>query len=161
MRILWYLKNNSGQGLFFFSQNDFSLRVFCDSDWRVCLISRRSTTSYGLFLGLSLISWRRKRQKTLSLSSAEVEYRYMTGAGCELSWLRSLLKDLKIFHSKATLLYCNNKATLHIASNLILHEMEHVPSAEQIVNVFTKPLGNEAFLTMKIKLGVHNIHSQT
>jgi len=32
MWVLQYLKNNSGQGLFFPSQNDLSLRAFCDSD---------------------------------------------------------------------------------------------------------------------------------
>nr|KYP65702.1 Retrovirus-related Pol polyprotein from transposon TNT 1-94 [Cajanus cajan] len=46
----------------------------------------------------------------------------MTGACCELSCLRSLLRDLEILHSKATLLYCDNKAALHIASNPIFHE---------------------------------------
>ncbi|KAG5125310.1 hypothetical protein JHK82_032047 [Glycine max] len=107
----------------------------------------------------------------------------MTGACCELSWLRSLLKDLRILHSRATLLYCDNKATLHIVSNSIFHERtrhieidchfirdktqdgpvatEYVPSTEQVVDVFTKPLGNESFLTMKRKLGVLNIHSPT
>jgi len=122
MRILRYLKNNPGQGLFFSSQNDLSLRAFCDSDWGGCPISRKSTTGYCVFLGSSLISWRTKRQKTVSLSSAEVEYRAMTGTCCELSWLRSLLKDLEILHSKAALLYCDNKAALHIASNPVFHE---------------------------------------
>nr|KYP40332.1 hypothetical protein KK1_038345 [Cajanus cajan] len=108
MRILWYLKNNPGQGLFFSSQNDLSLRTFYDSDWGGCPISRKSTTSYCVFLGSSLIFWRTKRQKTISLSSAEAEYRVIIGACCELSWLRSLFKDLEILHSKAALLYCGN-----------------------------------------------------
>ncbi|CAL0299147.1 unnamed protein product [Lupinus luteus] len=161
MQILRYLKNNPDPGLFFSSQNDLSMCAFCDSDWGRCPISRKSTTGYCVFLGSSLISWRTKRQKTFSLSSAEAECRAMTGACCELSWLRSLLKDLKILHSKAALLYCDNKAALHIASNPVFHETEYVPSGEQIVDVFTKPLGKEAFLTMKSKLGVRDIHSPT
>ncbi|CAL0309623.1 unnamed protein product [Lupinus luteus] len=161
MQILQYLKNNPYQGLFFSSQNDLSLRAFCDSDWGSCPISRKSTTGYCVFLGSSLISWRTKRQKTISLSSAEAGYRTMTGACCELSWLRSPLKDLKILHSKATLLYCDNKASLHIASNPVFHEAEYVPSGERIADVFTKPSGKEAFLTMKSKLGVRDIQSPT
>ena len=52
MRILRYLKNNLGQGLFFSSQNDLYLRDFCDSDWGGCPISRKSTTGYCVFFGI-------------------------------------------------------------------------------------------------------------
>jgi len=49
MRVLRYLKNNPGQGLFFPSQNDLSLHSFCYLDWGGCPISRKSTTSYCVF----------------------------------------------------------------------------------------------------------------
>ena len=58
----------------------------------------------------------------MSLSSAEAEYRAMTGACCELTWLRYLLKDLGVLHSEPALLYCDNKVSLHIAANLVFHE---------------------------------------
>ena len=58
----------------------------------------------------------------MSLSSAEAEYRAMTGACCELTWLRYLLKDLGVLHQEPALLYCDNKAVLHIAANPIFHE---------------------------------------
>ncbi|RVW85060.1 Retrovirus-related Pol polyprotein from transposon TNT 1-94 [Vitis vinifera] len=121
-RVVRYLKNAPGQGLFFSSNNDFRLRAYCDSDWAGCPLTRRSTTGYCVFLGPSLISWRSKRQKTVSLSSAEAEYRAMTGACCELTWLRYLLKDLGVLHKEPALLYCDNKAALHIAANPVFHE---------------------------------------
>jgi hypothetical protein len=163
LRVLRYLKNSPGQGLFFPSQNDLSLRAFSDSNWAGCPISRRSTTGYYVFLGSSLISWWTKRQKTVSLSSAEAKYRAMTGTCCELSWLRSLLTDLRVLHPKPALLYCDNTAALHIAVNPVFHERtrhiemdchfirdkiqdglietKHVASTNQLADVFTKPLG--------------------
>ena len=46
----------------------------------------------------------------------------MTEACCALTWLCYLLRDLGILHQEAALLYCDNKAALHIAANPIFHE---------------------------------------
>ena len=40
----------------------------------------------------------------------------------EITWLFYLLEDLRIQHTKAVLMYCDNKAALHIAANPVFHE---------------------------------------
>ena len=50
-----------------------------------------------LFLGPSPISWSTKKQSTLSRSSIEAKYRALATTVVEISWLRILFKELRIF----------------------------------------------------------------
>ncbi|KAI5390563.1 hypothetical protein KIW84_075751 [Lathyrus oleraceus] len=68
------------------------------------------------------MSWKTKKQPTVSRSSVEDEYRSMAVTTCELKWLKQLLGDLGVSHSKGMRLYCDSQPTLHIAQNLVFHE---------------------------------------
>jgi hypothetical protein len=182
-QVVHYLKSAPGQGLLLHSNNPLHLKAFCDSDWAGCPITRRSTTRYCVFLGNSLISWRTKRQKTVSLSSVEAEYIAMTGTCCVLTWLRYLLTDLHMPVSDPITLFCDNQDALHIVKNHVFHERtrhiemdchfirdkilqgevvtRYVISSQQLVDVFTKALGKEKFKQLICKLGVIDIHSPT
>ena len=92
-RVVKYLKGSPGRGLFFPRKPEIQLLGFSDVDWGGCLDSRRSISGYCFFLGASLISWRAKKQQTVSRSSSEAEYRALSTAAYELQWLLYLLHD--------------------------------------------------------------------
>lgn len=46
----------------------------------------------------------------------------MANTTCELLWLLALLKDFGFNHTTPALMYCDNKASIHISENPVLHE---------------------------------------
>jgi hypothetical protein len=67
-------------GLFFFIENAPKLSAYNDAEWARCPDTRSSVTSYCMFLGSSLISWKSKKQERVSKSSTKFEYRAMYAA---------------------------------------------------------------------------------
>ena len=71
LRVVKYLKGNPGQGVLLSSNSELCVSAYCDSDWARCPLTRRSLTGYFVMLGQSPISWKTKKQHTVSRSSAE------------------------------------------------------------------------------------------
>lgn len=107
-KVLRYIKQAPGQGILLPSSWSLELKAFCDADWAQCKDTRRSTTGYCIFLGNVPISWKTKKQGSVSRSSAEAEYKSMATTCYEITWLRSILKDLNVGLTHAVKLFCNN-----------------------------------------------------
>jgi hypothetical protein len=180
-RVIRYLKNNPGQGIFFDRASDLQLLGYSDADWAGCVDTRRSVSGHCFFIGTSLISWRAKKQATISRSSSEAEYRALSSATCELQWLLYLFNDLKIKCIRPPVLYCDNQSAIHIASNPVFHERtKHldidchlvrekvmkgvlkllpISTNDQIADFLTKALPPPKFHDFMSKLNMINIYS--
>ncbi|XP_021771710.1 uncharacterized protein LOC110735835 [Chenopodium quinoa] len=172
LRVVRYLKGTSDQGILLSADSDLTLQGWCDSDWAACPLTRRSLTSWLVFLGHSPISWKTKKQHTVSKSLAKVEYRSMETITCELKWLKALLLSLGVQHPKAIKLFCDSEFALHIAKNPVFHERtkhievdchfvrdainkglispSYVSTPSQLADVFTKALGKLGSLSLII-----------
>ncbi|XP_071727323.1 secreted RxLR effector protein 161-like [Rutidosis leptorrhynchoides] len=122
-RVLRYLKSSPGSGVQIKkSPGLFFLVAYSDADWGKCLESRKSVSGYCIYLCGNLISWKSKKQPTVSKSSNESEYRALSYTTCELIWIVKMLKDLKIDNLLPIKLYCDNKSALQLTVNPVFHE---------------------------------------
>lgn len=55
-RILQFVKTSPSMGILFTINSNLQIKSFCDADWIGCPDTRRSLTSYSVFLGDSLVS---------------------------------------------------------------------------------------------------------
>jgi len=183
LRVVRYLKQSPGQGILLSSACDLRLHRWCDADWVGCPMTRRSLTEWFIFLGVSPIFWKTKKQHTVSRSSAEAEYRSMAMTACELEWLKGVLSGLGVPHTTPISVHCDSQATLHISHNPVFHEQtkhievdcrfarnpivrreihpRFVPTNEQLAHIFTKAFGPQQYSFLLHKLGIRDLHALT
>lgn len=114
--------DSAGLGILLSVTDITGMKAYCDADWGACPNTRRSVTGYVVMLGNSLVSWKSKKQHTISRSSVEAEYRCMAAVTAEIIWLTGLLKELGVFLSSPVQLFYDKKVALQIANNPIFHE---------------------------------------
>lgn len=139
------------------------------------MFSRRSIIGFVCFLGDSLISWKSKKQPTLSKSSVVA----ITTAICEIIWIVNLLNELRLKPQLPVEMFCDNKAAMLIDANPVLHEKtkhfdidlhivrERVCSGmlklikvdflDQTAEIFTKGLYSNQHTLLCNKLGMINM----
>jgi hypothetical protein len=120
--ILRYLQGTPDYGLLLCHSSGSDLIVYLDINCANCPDTRRSMSSYAVFLGDNLVSWSAKRQTVVSHSSAEAEYRAIANGVAEATWLRQLLHELQTPPSRCTLVYCDNISVVYLSPNLIQHQ---------------------------------------
>ncbi|KAK9163198.1 hypothetical protein Syun_004100 [Stephania yunnanensis] len=118
------------------------------------------------------MSCQSKKEVVVARSNAESEYKALAHVASEITWLKSLLSELKFHIPHPHVVWCNNMSATALARNPIFHTktkhieiyihyirdqmlkllltVHYVPSHDQIAD--TKPLSYSWFCYLKVKL---------
>ena len=123
------------------------------------------------FLGGKIISWRSKKEPTVSKSSTKAEYRAIAFMVSDTLHLRYLLAELGLVVRRPVKLLCDKVSATYLTVNLVQHDLskhidvdyhfvrEHVahgdlivryaPTQLQLADIFTKSWSGQRFEFLK------------
>lgn len=174
--ILRYLKRYPSLGLHFKTGDEPHLTGFSDANYGGDRDDSTSLGAYIFFLGATPITWKCRKQKSVSRSSCESEYRALAHSACEAIWLRSLLHELGFGSPKPTVIGCDNQSAIKLTKNPVFHEktkhfkidwhfsrqkveegviaVEYISTQAQPADMLTKALGRTKFEIGRERLGL-------
>ena len=121
--IFRYLQGTSDLGLWIRPTRNFSVMfVYPNEDWAGCPNTARSTTGYAIFLGPNIISWRSKKQPTVSKSLTKAKYRAVAYIAQDAIWIRPILAELDVLIKQPVRLYCDNVSASYLTVNPVQHD---------------------------------------
>jgi hypothetical protein len=88
--------------------DEVKLHGFTDVDWAGNPMNRKSTSGGIFSIGSTDVSWYNRKQRSVALSSVEVEYMATSQAACEAIWMRKILVGLFGSHLDPTVIHCDN-----------------------------------------------------
>ena len=165
MHVIGYIRNTLDYGLTYSRFSDLSPTAFVDADYGGCKDTRRSTSGYVFTMAGGAVAWSSKHQATVALSTVEAEYVAMSRCAQQMAWMHSWLNEVDIGHTLPGLIKGDNRGAIALTKNTRDHgkvkhidiqhhylcdliksgEMviEHVSSADNLADLFTKPLARD------------------
>ena len=95
---------------------------FTDADWAGSLTDRKSTSGGIFSIRFIAVSWYSRKQRSVALSSAELEYMAASQAACEAIWMREILVGLFGSHLYPTVIHFDNKSCIKLSINPLFHD---------------------------------------
>jgi hypothetical protein len=103
------------------------LTGFSDTDFVGDVDARKSTTGVIFFFANSPIIWQSMKQKVVVQFNCESEYIASVNATCQILWLSRVLAEVKGFATSTPLLKVDNKFTIALIKNPVLHgQSKHI-----------------------------------
>jgi hypothetical protein len=145
---------------------NWSLHVFCDSDWAGDSEKRISDTGFTVYLMNVPVCWRSKAQRGVTLSSSKAEYVVISEAVKEIKFIYYLLREIGIEVNLPMTVKTDNIGAMLMAQNALSGvRTRHINTRyyyvrEGIINdEFVKSIENNYNIFMKnVSQKIYNNH---
>ena len=149
---------------------------YSDASFKRCLETGRSTTGFVILYGVGAVIWKTAKQKLVARSTCHAEYYALHAATQRIEWIRNLFKEIYSPLQRSSLIYEDNEATIKVSKNVInthgtfdidpqFHRIresvdeksitiEYIPTADNIADIFTKPVTKHSLGVLRPKMGV-------
>jgi hypothetical protein len=174
-RIFWYLRHTPEFGLWYSASSSLALHGFLDADFAGCWLDRKSTSGTCQFLGSSLVSWSSRKQSSVAQFTTEAEYAAVASCCSQLLWISYTMSDFGEEYTYVPL-QCDSTSAISVTKNTVVHSktkhievryhflrdnvdkgkiaLIHVPTHDQLADIFTKSLDQTTFTRLRGELGV-------
>lgn len=157
-----YLKGTIDVGLCY-EKGDTTLTAYADADFGNCVVDRMSFTGYVFILSGAAVSWRSRKQRTVTVadSTTFAEYVSISECGKEGVYLKGLICE--VFKEQRTVtIFNDNQGANKLCNNSMTHNrskhidvkyhqirrwvekgivvVNYLPDSEMIADIFTKAL---------------------
>ncbi|MBW0561043.1 hypothetical protein O181_100758 [Austropuccinia psidii MF-1] len=129
MHILRYLRGTSSVCISYKQGVIHEAVAYSDADWGNCRVTRRSVSGHLILFIQGLVIWKTKKQPTVSLSSAEAEYKLLCNLASEVLWFQQFCEEVKLTNSQPMKIYADNQGCIDTANsdcNTNSRRMKHV-----------------------------------
>jgi hypothetical protein len=101
---------------------DIQLHGFINSDWAGSADDKISATWICFSMSFATMSWASRKQKSVALNIAEVEYIAACDSCTKAMWLHKLVFGLFDQVLDSTVIYCNNQSYVKLSENPMFHD---------------------------------------
>ncbi|MBW0515852.1 hypothetical protein O181_055567 [Austropuccinia psidii MF-1] len=137
MHVLRYLKGTANVCIVYKKNIEEQAIAYSDADWGNCRVTRRSVSGYLILFNKGLVIWKTKKQPTLSLLSAEAEYKSLCNLASEVLWFQQFSNKIKLIRTPQSMtVYEDNQGCIDTENsdcNANSRRMKHVEIQLQFI----------------------------
>lgn len=108
LHVLRYLLNSPDQGIFLPSSFTFSLSAYAEFDWAAYPLLGRLVNGCFIIFCDCPISWKSKKQPTITLSFVEADYRESRKVVAKVVWMIHLFVDMGLPFISSMPIFCDS-----------------------------------------------------